>query len=791
MSNLGVEGLSGGSSNYTVIGPPLTGLQNKSSVHPAYDTRPWLEDVWGDATTDIYDDKFSVSWLCNASGVEVLCNNSTVNLGNVSLFDNETVVTKTPSREIWLIVILAILAGSTSIVTIFGNMIVVMSFVLERTIRQPTNYFIFSLAVSDLLIGAISMNFYTLMLLMEGWPLDWFFCDLWLSIDYTVCLTSQYTVLFITIDRFCSVKFPAKYRNWRTEKKVLTMVAFTWLIPFVIFFTSIFGWQFFVGDRSVPEGECYVQFLEDPLFNCILTIGYFWVTLIAMCSLYTGIYKVALDLQRKSEAKHKKMTSLVSMAGQTMTKIGIGVTRQGNTLTPDSGKRPKKESNHISQKTRTTSTTSFTSNREEKPDEDRSSSPAFPSDIESSSHSDPKQHSPKHRKTSKSKTRSKKKLDVPRGNSYMPIPPPPSVELKPYPYKPTPIRAATKLPIQDTNKHDMQLNIKHNDSNTTSNVGGLPNSNDECLPNQQTPLMTPIPVENFGTDNNSPNQLSPEFNVSSPPEQLHGMKYIDQESLRSLQSSDTIKSLSEQNKSILPEPGKPTNGSRYVKDLESPVWKKRDSFTELVNLDPEPVPNACVVSPRECAHKNGTQTHVPTPPVTPKSPKPSSSIDHLKPISPAARIQVEAVEDKKNGKTITKIANSEDIQALNADSKKDHRGNPFRHLVKHVSSRKSRRKSRREKTAKSKSENRARKALRTITIILGAYVLCWTPYHILVLIMGFCNDAGLKCVPDELYNISYWICYLNSPINPFCYALANAQFKKTFTRILRGDWHKT
>lgn len=81
-----------------------------------------------------------------------------------------------------------------------------------------------------------------------------------------------------------------------------------------------------------------------------------------------------------------------------------------------------------------------------------------------------------------------------------------------------------------------------------------------------------------------------------------------------------------------------------------------------------------------------------------------------------------------------------------------------------------------------------RKALRTISIILGAFIICWTPWHILSLIIGFCGENN--CVSNLLYDISYWLCYLNSPINPFCYALANHQFKKTFLRILRLDWHR-
>ncbi|KAL1505237.1 hypothetical protein ABEB36_004844 [Hypothenemus hampei] len=88
---------------------------------------------------------------------------------------------------------------------------------------------------------------------------------------------------------------------------------------------------------------------------------------------------------------------------------------------------------------------------------------------------------------------------------------------------------------------------------------------------------------------------------------------------------------------------------------------------------------------------------------------------------------------------------------------------------------------------KSKSENRARKALRTISFILGAFVVCWTPYHIFALVEGFCQQP--PCINPHLFMFSYFLCYTNSPLNPFCYALANQQFKKTFMRILRGDLH--
>ena len=82
-----------------------------------------------------------------------------------------------------------------------------------------------------------------------------------------------------------------------------------------------------------------------------------------------------------------------------------------------------------------------------------------------------------------------------------------------------------------------------------------------------------------------------------------------------------------------------------------------------------------------------------------------------------------------------------------------------------------------------KTENRAKKALKTISLILGAFVTCWTPYHIFAIITSFCPN----CVNVHVFMFSYFLCYANSPINPFCYAASNQQFKAVFKRIMRGD----
>jgi len=92
-----------------------------------------------------------------------------------------------------------------------------------------------------------------------------------------------------------------------------------------------------------------------------------------------------------------------------------------------------------------------------------------------------------------------------------------------------------------------------------------------------------------------------------------------------------------------------------------------------------------------------------------------------------------------------------------------------------------------KKKKKSQEKRQESKAAKTLSAILLSFIITWTPYNILVLIkpLTTCSD----CIPTELWDFFYALCYINSTINPMCYALCNATFRRTYVRILTCKWH--
>lgn len=99
------------------------------------------------------------------------------------------------------VVIIVVLSGSLSLVTVVGNILVLVSFRINKALQTVNNYYLLSLAFADLTIGTLSMNFYTTYIVMDQWTLGPVVCDLWLAIDYVASNASVMNLLVISFDR--------------------------------------------------------------------------------------------------------------------------------------------------------------------------------------------------------------------------------------------------------------------------------------------------------------------------------------------------------------------------------------------------------------------------------------------------------------------------------------------------------------------------------------------------------------------------------------------------------------
>ncbi|RMX47443.1 hypothetical protein pdam_00002130, partial [Pocillopora damicornis] len=160
--------------------------------------------------------------------------------------------------------------------TVFGNGLVVVAFSRFARIRTVTNYFVVSLACSDLCVALFSIPVWVAYLLTG--PLWVFGADLsrvWTMVDILIGTASIMNLMAISFDRVLSIMTTMRYSVIMTSRRAIFIICCVWIYSSCMATASFF-------------------LFAKRIFNLVATIMCFCVPLLVIISAYSIILKVAL-----------------------------------------------------------------------------------------------------------------------------------------------------------------------------------------------------------------------------------------------------------------------------------------------------------------------------------------------------------------------------------------------------------------------------------------------------------------------------------------------------------------
>lgn len=202
-------------------------------------------------------------------------------------------------------------------VGVLGNVLTCTVIARNKVMWTPTNYYLFSLAVSDLLV------------LLLGMPLELY--ELWQNYPFlfgkagchfktflfeTVCLASILNVTALSVERYIAVVHPlrAKYVVTRTHAKRVIITVWGVSVLCAIPNTGLHGIAVLQSQTTGPTGPVNVEIpdsaictLVKPLWMYNLTIQVTTLLFFAFPMLIISILYLLIGLQLKREKMHQAL----------------------------------------------------------------------------------------------------------------------------------------------------------------------------------------------------------------------------------------------------------------------------------------------------------------------------------------------------------------------------------------------------------------------------------------------------------------------------------------------------
>ncbi|KAG7275328.1 hypothetical protein CRUP_035955 [Coryphaenoides rupestris] len=253
------------------------------------------------------------------------CDNET----SGSRSDNGTLLSGRAPYSTQISVSLTALVGLLILLTVFGNVLVIIAVFTSRALRAPQNLFLVSLASADILVATLVMPFSLSNELLGYWYFGKVWCEVYLALDVLFCTASIAHLCAISLDRYWSVTQAIEYNLKRTPRRIKGIVVVVWVIAAVISFPPLITMEK-EGDKE--EGPvCKIN--EDKWYVIASCIGSFFLPCLIMVLVYVRIYQIAKRRTRAPPGDKRPMREMRTLEPPSERKKngggGVGVAVDG------------------------------------------------------------------------------------------------------------------------------------------------------------------------------------------------------------------------------------------------------------------------------------------------------------------------------------------------------------------------------------------------------------------------------------------------------------------------------
>lgn len=202
--------------------------------------------------------------------------------------------------------------------TLLGNTLVCVAVTKFRHLRSKvTNFFVISLAISDLLVAILVMPWKAATEIVGFWPFG-AFCNVWVAFDIMCSTASILNLCVISVDRYWAISSPFRYERKMTPKVACLMISVAWTLSVLISFIPVqLNWH---KAQTTSYAELNGTYPGDlPPDNCDSSLNRtyaissslisFYIPVAIMIVTYTRIYRIAQKQIRRISALERAAES--------------------------------------------------------------------------------------------------------------------------------------------------------------------------------------------------------------------------------------------------------------------------------------------------------------------------------------------------------------------------------------------------------------------------------------------------------------------------------------------------